>query len=85
MGCPPTSGPQSAQGRALVGGLVLKLGLRSASSVSRYFGRAKATLSEQMAASGAHAADQAILAIPMEQIVREAIAIAIHAKDSGAG
>jgi hypothetical protein len=43
------------------------------------------TLSEQMAASGARAADQAILAIPMEQIVREAIAIAMHAKDSGAG
>jgi hypothetical protein len=80
-----SGGPEGARGRALVARLALRLGLCSASSVARHFGRAKATLSEQMSASGARAADQAILAIPMEQIVREAIAITMHAKDAGAG
>lgn len=80
-------GPQGARGRALVAGLALRSGLCSASSVARHFGRAKATLSEQMTASGARAADQSILSIPMEQIAREviAIAIAMHAKDGSAG
>jgi len=84
-GLSSNGGPEGARGRALVGGLALKLGLCSASSVARHFGRAKATLSEQMAASGKRAADQAILTIPMQQIAREAIAIALHARDAGAG
>jgi hypothetical protein len=65
-----SNGGPEGRGRALAGGLALKLGLCSASSVARHFGRAKATLSEQMAARGSRAADQATLAIPMEQIVR---------------
>ena len=84
-GLSSNGGPEGARGRALVAGLAMKSGLCSASSVARHFGRAKATLSEQMAASGMRAADQAILAIPMEQIVREAIAIVLHARDAGAG
>ena len=83
-GLSSNGGPDGARGRALVAGLALKSGLCSASSVARYFGRAKATLSEQMTASSSRAADQAILATPMEQIVKEAIAIAMHAKDAGA-
>ncbi len=83
-GLSSNGGPEGARGRALVAGLALKSGLCSASSVARHFGRAKATLSEQMTASSSRAADQAILAIPMEQIVKEAIAIAIRARDGGA-
>jgi len=69
---------EASRARALVANLALRAGLCSASSVARHFGRAKATLSVQMAASRARAADQAVLAILMEQVVREAIALASH-------
>lgn len=80
-GSASNGGPEGARGRALVASLALRLGLCSAASVARYFGRAKATLSEQMTASSARRPDRAILATPPDQIVREAIAIAMHAKD----
>lgn len=69
-------GAQAARGRALVACLAVQSGLCSASSVARYFGRAKATLSEQTTAIRRRPADQAILALPMEKIAREAIALA---------
>ena len=71
-------GLDGARGRALVASLAMRSGLCSAASVARHYGRAKATLSEQMTASNSRSADQAILCIPMEQVVREAIALATH-------
>jgi hypothetical protein len=70
-------GIQGARGRALVANIAVRSNLCSASSVARHFGRAKATLSEQMTASRRRPADQQILAIPMEQVVREAVALAM--------
>lgn len=78
-------GMEGARGRALVANLAMRSGLCSAACVARHYGRAKATLSEQMTASSARAADQAILSIPMEQIVREAIALATHPAVGGGG
>jgi hypothetical protein len=72
-------GFQGSRGRALVACLAVRCGLCSASFVARHFGRAKATLSERMKAARMLPADQAILAIPMDRIVREAIALASKA------
>lgn len=69
-------GVAGARGRALVASLAVQCRLCSAASVARHFKRAKATLSEQMSACKARAADRAILSIPMDQIVAEAIALA---------
>lgn len=85
QGLSSRTGLDGARGRALVANLAMKSGLCSAASVARHYGRAKATLSEQMAASSRRAADQAILSIPMEQIVREAIALATHPGAGGGG
>lgn len=69
-------GFQGARGRALVACLAVRCGLCSASSVARYFGRARATLSERMKAARSAPADQALLGIPMDKIVRDAISLA---------
>jgi hypothetical protein len=70
------AGFKGSRGRALVACLAVRCALCSASSVARHFGRAKATLSERMAAARKRPADQAILALPMDKIVREAIDLA---------
>lgn len=66
----------SARGRALVSCLAARHHLCSAASVARYFGRAKATLSEQMTACKARDVDRPILAMPARRIVDEACALA---------
>ncbi len=65
----------AARGRGLVGCLALQHGLCSAAAVARYFKRAKATLSEQMAARRSNAVDQQILATPVSRIIEEAVAL----------
>lgn len=69
-------GAQGARGRALVACLAVQSGLCSASAVARYFGRAKATLSEQITAIRNRPADRTILAVSVDKVVREAIALA---------
>jgi hypothetical protein len=68
----------AARGRALVASLALAHRLCSAASVARYFKRAKATLSEQMAACRRRPADRLILAVPVQRIVEEALALRSH-------
>jgi len=65
----------AARGRALVACLAVEHGLCSAASVARYFGRAKSTLSEQMAACRARPADVQILHTPVRRITEEALAL----------
>ena len=65
-----------ARVRALVALLAVRLGLCSAASVARHFQRAKATLSERMAACRQAPEDQAILGMPLRRIVNEAIDLA---------
>jgi hypothetical protein len=72
------SGAVGARGRALVAILATRLGLCSAASVARHFNRAKATLSEQMAACRRRPADQAIFGTPVTRIVDEAVALAVR-------
>ena len=70
--------PRSLTGarvRAVVAILAVRLELCSAASVARHFRRAKATLSERMAASRREPRDQAILVLPLKRIVDEAIAL----------
>lgn len=67
------SSPAGARGRALVAGLAVQLDLCSAASVARHFKRAKATLSERMAACRLQPEDQWILGMPLGRIVEEAI------------
>jgi hypothetical protein len=62
-----------ARVHALVALLAVRLELCSAASVARHFRRAKATLSERMAASRREPKDQAILGLPLKRIVDEAI------------
>lgn len=70
----------AATARALVANLAVQSGLCSASAVARHYGRAKATLSEQMAASRNRPRDRQILAMPTSRIVQEALALAIDEK-----
>ena len=65
-----------ARGRALVACLAVDHQLCSAASVARHFGRAKATLSEQMKACRVRAAVQQVLRTPVNRIVEEALALA---------
>jgi hypothetical protein len=67
------STPAGARGRALVASLAVQLDLCSAASVARHFNRAKATLSERMAACRLQPEDQSILGMPLARIVEEAI------------
>jgi hypothetical protein len=62
-----------ARVHALVALLAVQLELCSAASVARHFGRAKATLSERMAACRGEPRDQAILGLPLKRIVDEAV------------
>ncbi|BAL94045.1 hypothetical protein RGE_07000 [Rubrivivax gelatinosus IL144] len=65
--------PLAARGRALVACLAVHYRLCSAAAVARHFRRAKSTLSEQMAASRARAADRALLQTSAQRIVDEAL------------
>lgn len=67
--------PSCARARALVASLASQHGLCSASSVARYYGRAKATLSEQVKACRSRPADRAILAVPLMRVVDESLAL----------
>ena len=62
-----------ARVHALVAILAVQLELCSAASVARHFRRAKATLSERMAASRGEPKDQALLGLPLKRIVDEAV------------
>lgn len=73
-------GSKGARGRALVGCFAVDMGLCPAASVARHFGRAKATLSEQMTACRTRAADREILATPLSRVVEEAVAIAVRSR-----
>lgn len=68
-------GKAAARGRALVACLAVHHGLCSAASVARHFGKAKATLSEQMAACRRRPADRLILSVPVRRIVEETAAL----------
>lgn len=78
-------GADGARARALVAGLAVQAGLCTAAAVARRFKRAKATLCEQMSASRSRLADQAILAVPVDQIVREVLALPPQGGCRGAG
>jgi len=67
--------PEGARGRALVASLAVRLELCSAASVARHFGRAKATLSERMAACRHRPEDRTILGTPLARVVEEAIGL----------
>ncbi len=67
--------PEGAGGRALVASLAVRLELCSAASVARHFGRAKATLSERMAACRHRLEDRMILGTPLARVVEEAIGL----------
>ena len=75
------SSSEGARGRALVGLLALRYRVCSASSVARHFGRAKATLSEQMAACRRRSVDRQMLDSPLQRILDEATALL--ARDPG--
>lgn len=62
---------QSVRGRALVARLAARFGLCSSAFVARYFGRAKATLSEQVAASRRRVEDTAIVSTPVFRIIED--------------
>lgn len=66
------SGTMAARGRALVACLAVTHRLCAAAAVARYFGRAKATLCEQMAACRRRPVDRAMLGTPMKRILEEA-------------
>jgi hypothetical protein len=78
-------GALGARGRALVACLATDHDLCSASSVARHFGRAKATLSEQMAARRQVPADRQILATSVQRIVEEALALPAAQRSTQAG
>lgn len=70
------SDAMGARGRGLVACLAVEHSLCSAASVARYFGRAKATLSEQMTSCRARPSDRQIMATPVHRIIEEAAALA---------
>ena len=74
---PPHTAAQSARARALVVCLAVDMDLCSAASVARHFGRAKATLSEQMAECRRRAQDRLILAIPLPRVAEEAASLSM--------
>ena len=73
QGLAALSSPAGARGRALVASLAVRLDLCSAAAVARHFKRAKATLSERMAACRLEPENRAILGMPLARIVEEAI------------
>lgn len=62
---------QAVRGRSLVARVAAEHDLCSSAFVARYFKRAKATLSEQMAASRSREADTLLVNTPMERILEE--------------
>ena len=64
-----------ARGRALVACLAVRHRICSAASVARYFGRAKATLSEQMTACRRRSVDRHIVDTPVHRILEESAAL----------
>jgi hypothetical protein len=62
---------QSARARAIVGRLAVAHALCSAAFVARHFGKANATLCEQMAASRVRDADNHLVTLPMLRILEE--------------
>lgn len=64
-------GAAGARARALVAGLAVQVRLCPAASVARHFGRARATLSEQMTASRLRDADRQLMATPMAFVLDE--------------
>ncbi|WP_284620553.1 hypothetical protein [Aquabacterium humicola] len=71
----PSVDPRGVRCRALVGCLAVRHRICSAASVARYFGRAKATLSEQMAAARKRPSEQLLIATPVEVILAEVAAV----------
>ena len=69
------SNAQAARARALVACLAVTHRLCSAASVARYFGRAKSTLSEQMAACRAESSARRIVETPLRRILEESAAL----------
>jgi hypothetical protein len=65
----------AARARALVACLAVDLELCSAAAVARHFGRAKATLSEQMSACRRRPVDVQMLRISPGRVVEEALAL----------
>lgn len=61
----------AVRGRAIVARLAVKHALCSAAFVARYFGKAKATLSEQVSASRKREADTHLVSLPMARILEE--------------
>lgn len=59
--------------RALVACLAVRHRVCAASTVARHYGKAKATLCEQMAACRSRAADRSILELPVERILASAL------------
>lgn len=62
---------RSVRGRALVTRLATRHGLCSSAFVARYFSRAKATLSEQVAASRTRVEDTALVTTPVARIIED--------------
>jgi len=69
LGCVP--GAIGSRARALVAGLAVQAGLCPAASVARHFGRARATLCEQMSVSRKRVEDRVLLGTPMALILDE--------------
>jgi phosphoribosylcarboxyaminoimidazole (NCAIR) mutase len=65
----------AARARALVARIAIEHSLCSAASVARFFGRAKATLSEQMKSSRARQQDAVIVAMPVARIIEDVVAL----------
>ncbi|MEO6279846.1 hypothetical protein [Roseateles sp.] len=65
----------AARARALVACVAVEHRLCSAASVARYFGRAKATLSEQMTVCRSRPVDRLIVGTPLRRILEEAAAL----------
>lgn len=63
----------AVRGRAIVGRLARTHALCSSASVARFFGRAKATISEQMTASRSRPADNEMVSTPVVTIVSETL------------
>lgn len=67
----------AARGRALVALLAMSHGVCPAAAVARHFGRAKATLSEQMSACRRRPSDARTLAVPLACIVEQVLAMGV--------
>jgi len=70
-----SSTPESARDRALVACLAVRFRVCSATSVARHFSKAKATLSEQMAACRNREIDRQIVETPIQRILEESAAL----------